>query len=112
VLGLSYRNDKCKLCLKSNGQQYREAHIVYSMVYWEDQRGTLEIASMVQKKHGKVAFYHMDSLSNFDNSTPYALSSTLLYSQNRDSWHNMTMERRTELECGMVLCLGASMIAQ
>jgi hypothetical protein len=54
----------------------------------------------------------MDSLKNFDNSAPYALSNTPLYSQNRDSWHNMRMVQKLELECGMRPCLAASMIAQ
>jgi hypothetical protein len=34
--------------------------------------------------HGKVVFYHMDSLNCFDNSALYALSNTPLYSQNID----------------------------
>jgi hypothetical protein len=29
--------------------------------------------------HGKVAFYHMDSLNRFNNSASYALSNTPLY---------------------------------
>jgi hypothetical protein len=62
--------------------------------------------------HGKVAFYHMDSLNCFDNSAPHALSNTPLYSQNIDSWHNVRTVRQTKLECGMRLCLAASMIAQ
>jgi hypothetical protein len=39
--------------------------------------------------HGKVAFYHMESLKRFDNSASYALSNTSLYSHNRYSWHNV-----------------------
>jgi hypothetical protein len=54
----------------------------------------------------------MDSLNRFDNSASYALSKTPWYSQNRDSWHNVGTARQTELECGMRLCLDASMIAQ
>jgi hypothetical protein len=42
----------------------------------------------------------------------YALLNTPLYSQNRDSWHNVRTVRQTEQECGMRLCLAASMIAQ
>jgi hypothetical protein len=43
-------------------------------------------SSIVRYKssHGKVAFYHMDSLNHSDNSASYALSNTPLYSQNRD----------------------------
>jgi hypothetical protein len=72
------------------------------MVYWEDNQGTLD----------KVAFYHMDLLNNFNNSAPHALSNTPLYSQNRDLWHNVRTIRHTELECGVRLCVAASMIAQ
>jgi hypothetical protein len=54
----------------------------------------------------------MDSLNRFDSSAPYAHSNTPLYSQNRDSWHNVRTVRQTELECGVRLCLAASMITQ
>jgi hypothetical protein len=62
--------------------------------------------------HGKVALYHMDSLNRFDGHALYALSNTPVYSQNRDSWQNMRTVRQTKQECGMILCLAASMIAQ
>jgi hypothetical protein len=62
--------------------------------------------------HGKVDFYHMDSLNRFNNNASYALSNIPLYSQNRDSWHNVRTVQQTEQECGMRLCLAASMIAQ
>jgi hypothetical protein len=53
--------------------------------------------------HGKVAFYHMDSLNRFNNNASYALSNTPLYSQNRDSWlinyshTNPSAQRATQL---------------
>jgi hypothetical protein len=62
--------------------------------------------------HGKVAFYHIDSLNRFNKNASYALSNTPLYSQVRDSWHNVRTVQHTEQECGMRLCLAASMIAQ
>jgi hypothetical protein len=60
-----------------------------------------------KSKDGKIALYHMDSLDRFNHNASYALSNTPLYSQNRDSWHNVRTVRQTELECGMILCLAA-----
>jgi hypothetical protein len=54
----------------------------------------------------------MDSLNNFNNSAPYAISNTMMYSQSRDSWHNMRTVCHTALEYGMIICLAATMIAK
>jgi hypothetical protein len=69
---------------------------------------------IVQSKstHSKAAFYNMDSLNRFNNNASYTLSKTTLCLQKRDSWYNVRTVRHMELECGMILCLAASMIAQ
>jgi hypothetical protein len=74
--------------------------------------GSWTLIVRYKNTHGKFAFYHMNSLNFFDNSASYALLNTPLYPQNTDSWHNVRTVRQTELECGMRLCLAASMIAQ
>jgi hypothetical protein len=96
----------------SNGKvrnRYSKAHIIYSVIYWGNNRGTLIIDSMVQTYTWEGC---LDSLNRFDNSASCALSNTPLYSQNRDSWHNVRTVQQMEQECGMILCLAASMIAQ
>jgi hypothetical protein len=88
-------------------------HILY--IPWftgETTGGHWSLIVRSKSTHGKDAFYHMDPLNCFNNSASYALSNTPLYSQNRDSWHNARTVRQTEQECGMRLCLAASMIAQ
>jgi hypothetical protein len=88
-------------------------HILY--IPWltrETTRGHWSLIVRFKSTHGKVTFYHMDSLNRFDNSASYALSNTPSYSHSRDSWHNVRTVRQTEQECGMRLCLAASMIAQ
>jgi hypothetical protein len=88
-------------------------HILY--IPWftgETTGGHWSLIVRSKSTHGKVAFYHMDSLNCFNNNASYALSNTPLYSQNRDAWHNVRTVRQTEQECGMRLCLAASVIAQ
>jgi hypothetical protein len=85
-------------------------HILY--IPWFTGRTNRGHWSLSKSTHGKVAFYHMDSLNFFDNSASYALLNMPLYSHNIDSLHNVRTVRQTELECGMILCLAASMIAQ
>jgi hypothetical protein len=88
-------------------------HILY--IPWftgETTGGHWSLIVWSKSTHDKVAFYHMDSLDRFDNSASYALSNTPLYSHTRDSWHNVRTVQQTEQECGMRLCLAASMIAQ
>jgi hypothetical protein len=75
-------------------------------------RGHWSLILRSKSTHGKVAFYHMDPLNCFNNSASYVLSNTPLYSHDRDSWHTVRTVRQTEQECGMRLCLAASMIAQ
>jgi hypothetical protein len=99
--------------LKNNGcEGYIESHIVYSMVYWEDQYRTLGIDSTVQTYKWESCLLLHELTEQLRNIAAYARSNTPLYSQNRDSWHSMRMVQHTELECGMRLCLAASMIAQ
>jgi hypothetical protein len=88
-------------------------HILY--IPWftgETTGGHWSLIVRSKSTHGKVAFYHMDSFKHFDNSASYALPNTPVYSHNRDSWHNVMTVRQTELECGMRICLAASMIDQ
>jgi hypothetical protein len=88
-------------------------HILY--ITWftgETTGGHWSLIVQSKSTHGKVAFYHMESLNRFNNNASYALSNTPLYSQNRDSWHNVRTVRQTEQACGMRLCLVSSMIAQ
>jgi hypothetical protein len=50
VLGLYYGNEERKQCSKGKVcEGYSAAHIVYSMVYWGKNQGTLVIDSTVQK---------------------------------------------------------------
>jgi hypothetical protein len=56
-------------------------HILY--IPWFTGRtngGHWILIAWYKNTNGKVAFYHMDSLNNFDNSAPYALSNTPIYS--------------------------------
>jgi hypothetical protein len=88
-------------------------HILY--IPWftgETTGGNWSLIVRSKSTHGKVAFYHMDSLDRFNNSASYALSNTPLYSQNKYSWHNVRTVRQMEQECGMIRCLAASMIDQ
>jgi hypothetical protein len=88
-------------------------HILYiPLSTGETTGGHCSLIVWSKSTHGKVAFYHMDSLNRFNNSASYGLSNTLLYSQNRDLWHNVRTVRQTELECVMRLCVAASMISQ
>jgi hypothetical protein len=61
-------------------------HILYIQWFIGETTGGAHRTLVVRYKnaHGKVAFCHMDSLNNFDNSASYALLNTPLYSQNRD----------------------------
>jgi hypothetical protein len=113
VLGLSHGNEAHKNSQKAKDVKDIAKHILY--IPWftgETTGGHWSLMVRYKNTHGKVAFYHIDSLNRFDNSESYILSNTPLYSQNRDSWHNLRTIRQKELECGIVLCLDASMIAQ
>jgi hypothetical protein len=85
-----------------------EKHILY--IPWATGRTseghwTLILPVRYKNTNGKVVFYHMDSLNNFDSIAPYPLPTSPLCSQKRDSWQNVSMEQQTELECVMILCL-------
>ena len=88
-------------------------HIMY--IPWftgETTGGHWSLIVRTRSTRGNVTFHHIDSLNRFDSNDKYALSNTPMYSQNRDSWHNVRTSRQTEMECGMRLCLAATMIAQ
>jgi hypothetical protein len=98
---------------KAKGMKDTVKHILYIPLFTgETTRGHWSLIVRHINTHGKVALYHMDSLSRFDDHAPYTLSNTALYSQNRDSWQNARTVRQTEHEYGMILCLAATMIAQ
>jgi hypothetical protein len=59
-----------------------------------------------------ICFFQFDSLNQFNNRAPYALSNTPLYTPHTDSWQKIRTIRQTELECGTRVCLTASLIAQ
>jgi hypothetical protein len=73
----------------SNGKvrnRYSKAHIIYSVIYWGNNRGTLIINITVQK------------LTWQSCSLAYGLIETLqqqciIYTMSRDSWHNVRMVR-------------------
>jgi hypothetical protein len=116
--GQLYWDNLMGMKLVNSAQRARDAkdvvkHILY--IPWftgETTGGDWSLIVRSKSTHGKVALYHMDSLNRFDNSASCALSNTPLYSQNRDSWHNVRTVQQMEQECGMILCLAASMIAQ
>jgi hypothetical protein len=72
-------------------------HILY--IPWftgETTGGHWSLIVRSKSTHGKVSFYHMDSLNRFNDSASYALLNTPLYSQNIDSWHTVRAVRQTE----------------
>jgi hypothetical protein len=40
-------------------------------------------------RNKNICFYHLDSLNQFDNTAPYALPNTPLYTPHTDSWQNI-----------------------
>jgi hypothetical protein len=116
--GQLYRDNIMGMKCVNSSQRARDVkdvvkHILY--IPWftgETTGGHWSLTVWSRSTHGKVAFYHMDSLNHFNNSASYALLKTPLYSQNRDSWHNVRTVQQTDQGCGMRLCLAASMIAQ
>jgi hypothetical protein len=75
---------------KAKGMKDIVKHILYiPWVTGETTRVHWSLIVQHRNTHGKVAFYHMDSLKCFDKHSPYTLSNTPLYSHNRDPWHNV-----------------------
>jgi hypothetical protein len=78
---------------KANNVKDIAKHIIYCIFHGvldNTTGGHWTLIVWYKHTHGKVAFYHiMDSLNNFDNIAPYALSNTPLYSHNIDSWYNV-----------------------
>jgi hypothetical protein len=63
-------------------------------------------------RNNTVCFYYFNSLNRFDDRAPYSLPNTPLYTLQTDSWKNIRAIRQTELDCGMQVCMAASLIAQ
>jgi hypothetical protein len=74
--------------------------------------GHWSLVIRLKSTKGKVTFYHFDSLNHQTETAKCALSKTPLYNESTHKWQNIRTERQTELECGMRVCLAASMICQ
>ena len=78
----------------------------------ETTKGHWSLIVRHRKPKGNAAFYHIDSLNKYDRHARYALTNTPLFKEGIDLWHEVKTVKQTEQECGMRVCLAASMIAQ
>ena len=79
---------------------------------WKTNRGHWSLVIRLNSTKGIVTFYHFDSMNHQTEIPKCALSKTPLYNESTHKWQNIRTETQTELECGMRVCLAASMICQ
>jgi hypothetical protein len=82
--------------------QHINSHIMF--IPWFSGNNTAGHWNLIvrhRNRHGKVFFYHFDSIHNFDNVESHALAYTPLYIQGIDSWQNVKTPMQTEVEYGM-----------